>query len=52
VRADRWHDQEVWRVRALRVGPPQPVPGVFDLRFDWVVGRWTVIRIDIQEESP
>ncbi|MFG1923729.1 hypothetical protein [Cryptosporangium sp. NPDC048952] len=33
---------------------PQPAPalaGVFDLRFDWVVGRWTVTRIDILEEE-
>jgi hypothetical protein len=50
----RWHDQEVWRVRAgpLATGHSAAViPGVFDLRFDWAVGRWTVSRIDILEEE-
>lgn len=38
---------EIWRVRAAigRAGRP----GVFDLRFDWNDGRWTVIRIDTLE---
>ncbi|WP_035857079.1 hypothetical protein [Cryptosporangium arvum] len=31
---------------------PAPVlAGVFDLSFDWAVGRWTVTRIDILEEE-
>ncbi|HEV2086983.1 MAG TPA: DUF6504 family protein [Cryptosporangiaceae bacterium] len=40
-------DHEVWRVQAAigRTGRP----GVFDLRFDWNDGRWTVIRIDTLE---
>ena len=47
-----WHHQEVWRVRAGPVFTTTPiVPGVFDLRFDWAVGRWTVTRIDISEEE-
>ncbi len=42
-------DHEIWRVRAAigRAGRP----GVFDLRFDWTDGRWTVIRIDTLEED-
>jgi hypothetical protein len=48
-----WHDQEVWRVRANPAGVPPGtlIPGVFDLRFDWAVGRWTVTRIDTLEEQ-
>jgi hypothetical protein len=50
----RWHDQEVWRVRAGPLATSSSaavIPGVFDLRFDWAVGRWTVTRIDILEEE-
>jgi len=39
----------VWRVRAA-AGRSAP-PGVFDLRFDWSAGRWTVTRIDMLEEK-
>lgn len=41
---------EVWRVRAVAV--PAGPPGVFELRFDWGVGRWSVTRIDSLEEQP
>ena len=40
--------------REVEKSSPQPAPalaGVFDLRFDWAVGRWTVTRIDILEEE-
>jgi hypothetical protein len=40
--------QEVWRVRAVAV--PTWIPGVFELRFDWGAGRWTVSRIDTLED--
>jgi hypothetical protein len=47
------YDQEIWRVRASQVAAPPPalIPGVFDLRFDWAVGRWNVTRIDIEEKQ-
>lgn len=42
-----WVNEETWRVRALaREGG---YPGVFDLRFDWTVGRWSVTRISTLE---
>lgn len=46
-------DEEVWRVRASpsALRPAPALTGVFDLRFDWAVGRWSVTRIDILEEE-
>jgi hypothetical protein len=40
---------EVWRVRASagRHGHR----GVYDLRFDWTAGRWTVTRITIEGDE-
>lgn len=48
-----WHHEEVWRVHAspAATSPTSVVPGVFDLHFDWAVGRWTVTRIDTLEEE-
>lgn len=40
---------EVWRVRA-RTGR-HGYPGVYDLRFDWAVGRWTVTHIPMEEQQ-
>jgi hypothetical protein len=42
-------NDEVWRVRASagRHGHP----GVFDLRFDWTAGRWTVTQIPMEGEQ-
>ncbi|GAA0220305.1 DUF6504 family protein [Cryptosporangium japonicum] len=46
-------DEEVWRVSASPSAllPVPALAGVFDLSFDWAVGRWTVTRIDILEEE-
>ncbi|MFI5957183.1 DUF6504 family protein [Cryptosporangium sp. NPDC051539] len=51
--ATRPPDHEVWRVRASpsALQPAPALAGVFDLRFDWTVGRWSVTRIDILEED-
>ena len=51
--ASRPPDEEVWRVRASpsALQPAPALAGLFDLRFDWTVGRWTVTRIDILEEE-
>ncbi|GAA3389971.1 DUF6504 family protein [Cryptosporangium minutisporangium] len=51
--ASRPPDEEVWRVLASpsALQPAPALAGVFDLRFDWTVGRWTVTRIDILEEE-
>ncbi|SHM34889.1 DUF6504 family protein [Cryptosporangium aurantiacum] len=51
--ATRPPDEEIWRVRASpsALQPAPALAGVFDLRFDWAVGRWTVTRIDILEEE-
>jgi hypothetical protein len=38
---------EVWRVRAS--AGRHGYRGVFDLRFDWTAGRWTVTRISMLE---
>jgi hypothetical protein len=40
-------NDEVWRVRAS--AGRHGYRGVFDLRFDWTAGRWTVIRITTME---
>jgi len=42
-------NDEVWRVRAS-IGR-HGYPGVFDLRFDWTAGRWTVTRITMEGEE-
>jgi len=40
---------EVWRVKA---SPRRhSYPGIFDLRFDWTAGRWTVTRVTEEEEQ-
>jgi hypothetical protein len=40
---------EVWRVRAS--AGRHGYRGVFDLRFDWTAGRWTVIEIPMEGEQ-
>jgi hypothetical protein len=42
-------NDEIWRVRASAGRHRQP--GVFDLRFDWTAGRWTVTHITTLEEQ-
>jgi hypothetical protein len=41
--------EEVWRVKAS--AGRHNYPGVFDLRFDWTAGRWTVIRVMTEGEQ-
>ena len=40
-------NDEVWRVKAS--SGRHGYPGVYDLRFDWTAGRWTVIRVKMIE---
>jgi hypothetical protein len=42
-------NDEVWRVRAS--AGRHGYQGVFDLRFDWTAGRWTVTRITPEGNS-
>ncbi len=41
--------EEVWRVKAS--SGRHSYPGVFDLRFDWTTGRWTVTRVTTEGEQ-
>ncbi len=41
--------EEVWRVKAS--AGRHGFPGIFDLRFDWTAGRWTVIRVATTERE-
>lgn len=41
-------NDEVWRVRASH--RRHGYPGVFELRFDWTAGRWTVTRVTEEGE--
>lgn len=41
--------EEVWRVKAS--AGRHSYPGVFDLRFDWTAGRWTVVRIPMEGDE-
>jgi len=43
-------EREFWRVEAHPAGAPTGAPGdtvtgVYDLRFDWSTGTWSVIRV-------
>ena len=39
-------EREMWRVEARQVRAGRDAPlGVFDLRFDWSAGRWSLIRV-------
>jgi hypothetical protein len=47
VATDVSDNGEVWRVRAS--AGRHGYRGVFDLRFDWTAGRWTVTHISMLE---
>ncbi len=44
----RLHEEQ-WRVQAI--GDLATPPGVFDLSFDWIAGRWSVKRLSFLREE-